>query len=119
MLQLGRAYNVLGQSQQGTELLQQALTIAQEIGETELAQRIQRIVTPFEYELFEYELYERASPQKKEADRLLNQGIQQYQTSQYPAAIASWEQALAIYREIKDRNGEANSFRTYALTEFP
>jgi CHAT domain-containing protein/uncharacterized protein HemY len=46
---------------------------------------------------------------KTEADKLLEQGIQQYQRSQYQAAIQSWQQALAIYQQIKDRNGEAVS----------
>jgi len=46
--------------------------------------------------------------QKVEADRLLEQGIQQHQTSQFQAAIQSWQQALTIYREIGDRWGEAN-----------
>ncbi|QIR40812.1 tetratricopeptide repeat protein [Tolypothrix sp. PCC 7910] len=43
---------------------------------------------------------------KAEADRLLDQGVQQYQTSQFEAALRSWQQALIIYREIKDRPGE-------------
>ncbi|WP_242046078.1 MULTISPECIES: tetratricopeptide repeat protein [Calothrix] len=43
---------------------------------------------------------------KAEADRLFNQGLKQYQTSQLKAALQSWEQALSIYREIKDRQGE-------------
>ena len=47
--------------------------------------------------------------QKTEADKLLEQGIQQAQHSQYQAAIQSWQQALAIYQQIKDRNGEAIS----------
>jgi CHAT domain-containing protein/lipopolysaccharide biosynthesis regulator YciM len=46
---------------------------------------------------------------KAEADRLFNQGIQQYQTSQSTAALQSWEQALKIYREIKDREGEGKA----------
>ncbi len=46
---------------------------------------------------------------KAEAGRLFNQGIQQLQTSQFPAALKSWEQALQIYREIKDRLGESRS----------
>ena len=41
-----------------------------------------------------------------EADRLLKQGIQQYDISQVQAALQSWQQALIIYREIKDRQGE-------------
>ena len=43
---------------------------------------------------------------KAEADRLLQQGIQQYQISQFEAAFQSWQQALTIYREIKDSRGE-------------
>jgi CHAT domain-containing protein/Flp pilus assembly protein TadD len=43
---------------------------------------------------------------KAEADRLLTQGNQQFQISQFEAALQSWQQALTIYREIKDRRGE-------------
>ena len=43
---------------------------------------------------------------KAEADRLKDQGNQQYQISQFEAAFQSWQQALTIYREIKDRSGE-------------
>jgi CHAT domain-containing protein/uncharacterized protein HemY len=43
---------------------------------------------------------------KAEADRLLKQGREQYQVSQFEAAIQSWQQALTIYRAIKDRQGE-------------
>jgi CHAT domain-containing protein/Flp pilus assembly protein TadD len=41
-----------------------------------------------------------------EADRLLNLGEQQFNISQFDAAFQSWQQALTIYREIKDRSGE-------------
>ena len=44
---------------------------------------------------------------KAEADRLLQQGNQQYQISQFEAAFQSWQQALNIYREIKFRQGES------------
>ncbi|NJK27626.1 MAG: hypothetical protein HC925_02430, partial [Coleofasciculaceae cyanobacterium SM2_3_26] len=33
---------------------------------------------------------------RAEADRLINQGIQQYQTSQFRAALQSWQRALEI-----------------------
>ncbi|MFM5984259.1 MAG: Fis family transcriptional regulator, partial [Sphaerospermopsis kisseleviana] len=46
---------------------------------------------------------------KAEADRLLQQGIEQFQTSQFTAALQSWQQALIIYRQIKDRDGEARA----------
>ena len=48
-------------------------------------------------------------PRKAEADRLLQQGIQQYQISQFEAALQSWQQALRIYQELKDRKGEGNA----------
>jgi CHAT domain-containing protein len=43
---------------------------------------------------------------KAEADRLLQQGNAQSQTNQLEAALQSWQQAITIYREIKDRQGE-------------
>jgi CHAT domain-containing protein/ATP/maltotriose-dependent transcriptional regulator MalT len=44
---------------------------------------------------------------KAEADRLAQQGLQQLNTSQFKAALQSWQKALAVYREIKDRRGES------------
>jgi CHAT domain-containing protein len=41
-----------------------------------------------------------------EGDRLLQQGNQQWQTRQFAAAVNSWQQALQIYRAIKNRQGE-------------
>ena len=52
---------------------------------------------------------------KAEADRLLQQGIQQYQTSQFEAALKSWQQALIIYREIKDRQSEGKALGNLGL----
>ena len=46
---------------------------------------------------------------KAEADRLLQQGNQQYETSQFQAALNPWQQALQIYRAIKDRYGEGQA----------
>jgi CHAT domain-containing protein/uncharacterized protein HemY len=43
---------------------------------------------------------------KTEADRLVEQGIQQLETRQFPAALNSWQEALQIYRTIKNRQGE-------------
>ncbi|BAU16078.1 TPR repeat-containing protein (plasmid) [Leptolyngbya sp. NIES-3755] len=56
---------------------------------------------------------------KLEADRLSKQGQQYYETEQHEAAIASWEAALKIYREIGDRQEEATVLndqgRSYTL----
>ncbi|MEH2058266.1 MAG: tetratricopeptide repeat protein [Nostoc sp.] len=46
---------------------------------------------------------------KVEADRLLEQGIQQLRRSRYRDAIQSLQQALAIYQKLRDRNGESAS----------
>ena len=43
---------------------------------------------------------------KAEGDQLVRQGMQQYQTRQFPAAVNSWQQALQIHRALKNRQGE-------------
>jgi CHAT domain-containing protein/Flp pilus assembly protein TadD len=45
----------------------------------------------------------------------LQQGLQQYGVSQFQEALQSWERALQIYREIKDRQGEANSLNNLGI----
>jgi len=56
-----------------------------------------------------------AVTRKAEADRLLEQGIQQHKISQFREALQSWEQALTIYREIRNRQGEAKSLGNLGL----
>ena len=46
------------------------------------------------------------SDRKAEADRLLQQGREQFQTSQYREALQSWQKALAIFSDIGEREGE-------------
>jgi hypothetical protein len=58
------------------------------------------------------------SAAKAEADRLLRQGNQQYDTSRFDAAFQSWQQALQIYRAIKDRRGEGNALDNMELLIF-
>ncbi|MBW4502970.1 MAG: CHAT domain-containing protein [Scytonema hyalinum WJT4-NPBG1] len=43
---------------------------------------------------------------KEEADKLIEQGTQQFYTSQFQAALRSYQQALKIYQSIKDKQGE-------------
>ena len=52
---------------------------------------------------------------KAEADRIFQQGIRQFQTSQFREALQSWETALRLYRELGDRQGEANSLGNLGL----
>ena len=61
---------------------------------------------------------------KAEAGRLLQQGIEQAQTSHLTAALQSWQQALQIYRETKDPLGESAALRNlgnayYFLGDYP
>src|SRR4028118_777886 len=55
---------------------------------------------------------------KAEADRLFKQGIQQYQISQFQAALQSWQQALIIYREIKDRQSEGKALGNLGIAYY-
>ncbi len=44
-----------------------------------------------------------------EADRLFQQGSLQFNSSQFEAAFQSWQQALQLYRALKDRHSEGQS----------
>ncbi|MDK2411717.1 tetratricopeptide repeat protein [Aphanizomenon sp. 202] len=48
--------------------------------------------------------------QKDEADRLTEKGTQQYKQGQFQAALATFQQALAIEKEIGDRAGVGSTF---------
>lgn len=61
---------------------------------------------------------------KVEADRLLAQGVREYQTNQFEASLKSGQEALKIYREVSDNNGEAwalnnlgSAYRIFNQTE--
>ncbi|MBV6622726.1 MAG: CHAT domain-containing protein [Rivularia sp. (in: Bacteria)] len=55
---------------------------------------------------------------KAEANRLLLQGLEQLNTSQFEAALQSFEKARIIYREINLRQGEGNALGNIGLTYF-
>ena len=59
-----------------------------------------------------------AQDRKSEADRLFKQGNQQYEVSNFNAALQSWEQALTIYREIKDRQSEGRTLGNLGLAYY-
>ncbi len=52
---------------------------------------------------------------KTAAQRLLNQGTKQFQSHQFEATKQSWQQALFIYRELKDRSGEGKVLNNLGL----
>ncbi len=53
---------------------------------------------------------------KAEAERLYEQSIKQYQNRQFNLALQSSEQALKIYREIHDRQGESVALVVLGVT---
>ncbi|MEM9220195.1 MAG: tetratricopeptide repeat protein [Cyanobacteria bacterium P01_F01_bin.150] len=52
---------------------------------------------------------------KAEANRLYQQGLQQYNTSQYQAALESWQAALAIYQAIGSRTEEGHTLNALGV----
>ena len=84
------------------------LDVADELREQEDLENADRLMNIARY-LLEIYVLSRQPQRKLQADRLLNQGVQQFNASQFRAAIESWEESLAIYREIGDLWGEANS----------
>ncbi|MBH8562824.1 CHAT domain-containing protein [Nostoc sp. CENA67] len=62
-------------------------------------------------------LAQTTADRKAEADRLYQQGDQQIQIGQYKAALEFFQQALVIYQQIGDRNGEALSLNYIAIVE--
>ncbi len=97
-LYLGGAYYELGEFKESIEFFQQTLTIAKEIKDADLEKSAEKLLVLME-----------AEKQRKEADKLFEQGVQQYEISQFREALQSWEKALQIYQEIKNRQGEAAS----------
>jgi CHAT domain-containing protein/tetratricopeptide (TPR) repeat protein len=98
---IGAAYEGLGDYSKALTYYQQALSIAKEIKNPKLEALLQERLTA----LSKVE----QNPRKAEADNLLEQGIKQFDTSQFTAGLQSWQQALSIYRELKDRLGEGNA----------
>ncbi len=52
---------------------------------------------------------------KAEAEKVMQRGREQLQSSQFTTALQSWQQALLIYREIKDRQGEGKTLLNLGL----
>jgi len=55
---------------------------------------------------------------KAEADRLFEQGTNQQGQNQNESAIASFQQALNIYRELKDRQSEGKTLKSIGVIYF-
>ncbi|MFB2838870.1 tetratricopeptide repeat protein [Floridanema evergladense] len=103
---LALAYYSLGDYQKALDFSQQSLVIARELQDPKMEQFAQQILS---------KMQQRNNPRTVEADRLLRQGYQQDQKSQFREALQSSQQALAIYREIGDRDGEKRSLANLGI----
>lgn len=52
---------------------------------------------------------------KAEADRLLDQGVLQYQNGMHYEALRSWQQALLTYQKINNRKGVSNALSNLTI----
>ena len=97
LIGLGWANLGLGNSAKALELSQQAIAIGKELNNSEMEKLARQVLDAAKIADI---------PQKREADRVLQQGIQQIQNNQPQAAVQFFEQALTIYRQLKHRPGE-------------
>jgi tetratricopeptide (TPR) repeat protein len=103
---LGVAYLNLKNYAKAIEYLQQGLAVARETKDPQLEQQVQEWLQLAQGQ---------SNPQKAEADRLIEQGNQQLRTGQFQAALQSFQQALNIYQQIKDRGGEGRALAKLSL----
>ena len=92
---LGVTYGSLGDNKKALELSQKALIIAKDLKDSQLEKLAQQVIDTVQ-----------EFAQNAEADRLFQQGLQQYKAGQVEAALRSWEQALVIYQKYRNRQGE-------------
>ncbi|MGJ5676367.1 MAG: CHAT domain-containing protein [Nostochopsis sp.] len=81
--------------------------------------------TPFDQSLmaFPASLTAQAIP-REQADRIFQQGVEQYKTKQLQSAIQSWQQSLTAYRSLKDRAAQATTLKNLSkvyleLADYP
>ncbi|MBX9254878.1 CHAT domain-containing protein [Desmonostoc muscorum CCALA 125] len=53
---------------------------------------------------------------KAEAERLIGEGFNFYRDLNFEAVLESWQQALTLYREIKDQYGESKTLRYLGMS---
>ncbi|MEA5476760.1 tetratricopeptide repeat protein [Pseudanabaena galeata UHCC 0370] len=102
---IGANYFLLGDLQKGQKFLLQSIELARKVGDRETEAQSTDLLNQVNQTL----LSATSQDRKVEADRLVKQGNQQSQISQFDLAIQLWQQALTIYREIKYQQGEAGT----------
>ncbi len=115
LLTLSELYVALKDKAKAIELSQQALVLAKELKSPELEKAALQILEKAR-KIVDRSL--QISPRKAEGDRLLQQGSQQIQSTQVAAALRSWQQALAIYQELKDLLSQAKVLSNLEATYY-
>ncbi|MDF5732098.1 MAG: CHAT domain-containing protein [Rhizonema sp. PD38] len=105
LINLGEVANKLGDTAKAKTSFEQALKIGQQINDAQL------IIAAKQAQL-------ENNPLKAEADKLIEQGNKRLDTSQFRAALGSYEQALKIYQSIKDHSREENALNGIGLAYF-
>lgn len=100
------------------ETLSQIAAELIDAGDFSEAQQLQKLATRINADLVKLPPSEKPViplQAKQEADRLLQQGIERYQNSQFKSALHSWQQSLGIYQEIGDTAGEADALSNLGI----
>ncbi|MEA5476759.1 tetratricopeptide repeat protein [Pseudanabaena galeata UHCC 0370] len=106
LLLIGSSYLQLGEIQKGREFLSQSLELARKFGDRDVEAKVVDIFGVIgQSSVSSHDL-------KLQASRLLFQGSQKYEISQFESALQLFQQSLAIYRQIKDKKGEVNALRS-------
>ncbi|MFB2898510.1 CHAT domain-containing protein [Aerosakkonemataceae cyanobacterium BLCC-F50] len=102
LLLIGGIYIQLNNFPRAIESLEQSLQIARAINNPEIEKVVQEALSFARSE---------SNPRIVEAYRLLQQGIQHLNIGQIETALQSFQQALIIFQEIKNREGEGAALR--------
>jgi CHAT domain-containing protein/Tfp pilus assembly protein PilF len=116
---LGVAYESLGQYERSINYYEQALSIAQEIGDRNMEgstlgnlgityDSLGQYATAIDYYEQVLAIAQKIGDRQGEGNHLGNLGLVYSSLGQYATAIEHHEQALSIAREIGDRRGEGN-----------
>ncbi len=103
LVYLGLAYFALQDYAKVIDYMEPGLALAQAINDPQLEKVAREVLS----------LAQQA--QNLTANLLLQLGIQQLQTSQFQEALQSFQQALAIYPKLKDRQGEGKALGMMGL----
>lgn len=120
LLLVGIAYQNLDDPEKVVEVLENALTLADDAVDeqikagilTELALAYDQLNQPDTARALEQQ---RQTNPAVQAEEVLYQGLLHYEANELPEALQSWEQALALYRQIGQKNGESIALGSLGL----